>query len=51
MFKSIFVIRTARLEQAKVSQDTRLNISTRKHLLQELELLEQTFLNFHPPAK
>lgn len=45
-FKPVFVVRAARLEHAKVSQDTRLNQSTRKHLLQELELLEQTFLNF-----
>ena len=44
-FKPVFVVRAARLEHAKVSQDTRLNLSTRKHLLQELELLEQAFLN------
>jgi hypothetical protein len=46
-FKPIFVLRAARLEHAKVSQDTRLNVSTRKYLLRELELLEQTFINFH----
>ena len=45
-FKPIFVLRAARLEHAKVSQDTRLNMSTRKYLLHELELLEQTFINF-----
>jgi len=44
-FKPIFVVRAARLEHAKVSQDTRLNMSTRKHLLLELDLLEQAFLN------
>jgi hypothetical protein len=46
-FKPIFVLRAARLEHAKVSQDTRLNTSTRKYLLHELELLEQAFINFH----
>jgi hypothetical protein len=46
-FKPIFVLRAARLEHAKVSQDTRLNASTRKYLLHELELLEQAFINFH----
>jgi hypothetical protein len=45
-FKPIFVVRIARLEHAKVSQDTRLNTSTRKYLLRELELLEQVFINF-----
>jgi hypothetical protein len=44
-FKPVFVVRAARLEHAKVSQDTRLNPSTRKYLLHELELLEQAFLN------
>jgi hypothetical protein len=44
-FKPVFVVRAARLEHAKVSQDTRLNASTRKHLLHELDLLEQAFLN------
>jgi hypothetical protein len=46
VFKPIFVLRAARLEHAKVSQDTRLNASTRKYLLHELELLEQAFINF-----
>ena len=46
MFNAIFVVRAARLQQAKVSQDTRLNVSTRKHLLRELNLLEQAFVNF-----
>ena len=47
VFKPVFVLRAAQLEHAKVSQDTRLNASTRKYLLHELEMLEQTFINFH----
>lgn len=43
MFNPTFVVRATRQEQAKVSQDTRLNPSTRKYLLNELNLLEQTF--------
>lgn len=43
MFKPIFVVRATRLEHAKVSQDTRLNPSTRKHLLSELQRLEDAF--------
>lgn len=43
MFKPIFVVRATRLEHAKVSQDTRLNPSTRKHLLIELQMLEEAF--------
>jgi hypothetical protein len=39
-----FVSRAARSEQAKVSQDTRLNSSTRKHLLEQLKALETAFL-------
>jgi hypothetical protein len=50
VFKPIFVVRAARLEHAKVAQDTRLNVSTRKHLLSELDLLEQTFINSHEQA-
>jgi hypothetical protein len=50
VFKPVFVLRAARLEHAKVSQDTRLNASTRKYLLHELELLEQTFINFNEQA-
>jgi hypothetical protein len=46
-FKPVFILRAARLEHAKVSQDTRLNVSTRKHLLHELDLLEQAFVNLH----
>ncbi len=43
MFVPAFVVRAAREEQAKVAQDTRLNASTRKHLLIELKMLEQAF--------
>ncbi len=46
-FKPIFVVRAARLEHAKVTQDTRLNVSTRKHLLHELDCLEQAFVHSH----
>jgi hypothetical protein len=43
MFVPAFVVRAVRQEEVKVSQDTRLNPSTRKHLLSLLELLEQAF--------
>ncbi len=43
MFVPAFVVRAAREEQAKVAQDTRLSISTRKYLLAELKRLEQAF--------
>jgi hypothetical protein len=43
MFVPAFVIRAARQEAVKVSQDTRYNPSTRKHLLHLLELLEKAF--------
>jgi hypothetical protein len=43
MFVPAFVVRAARGEQAKVSQDTRLNSSTRKHLLAQLKALETAF--------
>jgi len=43
MFLSAFVVRAVRQEAVKVSQDTRLNQSTRKHLLHLLDLLEQAF--------
>jgi hypothetical protein len=43
MFKPIFVVRAVRLEYAKVSQDTRLSPSTRKHRLVELQMLEEAF--------
>ena len=43
MFVPAFVVRAIRQEQVKVSQDTRLNPSTRKHLLYLLDLLEKAF--------
>ena len=43
MFVPAFVERAARDEQAKVAQDTRLNPSTRKYLLLELNRLEKAF--------
>jgi hypothetical protein len=43
MFVPALVVRAARAEQAKVAQDTRLSPSTRKHLLQELGMLETAF--------
>jgi hypothetical protein len=46
MFVPAFVIRAAREEQVKVSQDTRLSPSTRKHLLAELKMLEEAFENW-----
>jgi hypothetical protein len=43
MFIPAFVVLAARKEQAKVKQDTRLDRSTRKHLLEELRMLEAAF--------
>jgi hypothetical protein len=43
MFAPAFVVRASRGEQAKVGQDTRLNTSTRKHLLAQLTALEAAF--------
>jgi hypothetical protein len=43
MFVPAFVVRSARLEQVKVAQDTRLSPSTRKHLVAELKILESAF--------
>jgi len=43
MFVPAFVVRSARLEQVKVAQDTRLSPSTRKHLVAELKTLENAF--------
>ena len=48
MFVPAFVVRAAREEIAKVTQDTRLSPSTRKHLLAELHTLEAAF---DQPAK
>lgn len=43
MFIPAFVVRAVRQEEIKISQDTRLNPSTRRHLLHLLDLLEQAF--------
>jgi hypothetical protein len=43
MFIPTFVVRAAQGEQAKVAQDTRLNSSTRRHLLAQLKALETAF--------
>ena len=43
MFVPAFVVRAVRQEEMKVSQDTRLSPSTRKHLLHLLELFEKAF--------
>jgi hypothetical protein len=43
MFIPGFVARAVEEEQVKVAQDTRLSISTRKHLLSQLDLLWQAF--------
>ncbi len=51
MFKPIFVVRAARLEHAKVSQDTRFNPSTRMYLFRELDMLETAFIKFHEQVK
>lgn len=45
MFVPAFVVRAVRQEEVKVSQDTRLNPSTRKHLLHLLDLFEKAFEN------
>jgi len=44
MFVPAFIVLAVRAQGAKVAQDTRLNHSTRRHLLSELAKLEQTFL-------
>jgi hypothetical protein len=43
IFIPAFVVRAVRGEQVKVAQDTRLNTSTRKHLLTQLKTLETAF--------
>ena len=43
MFLPAFVVKAARGQQAKVADDTRLSPSTRKHLIQELRMLEAAF--------
>jgi hypothetical protein len=44
MFVPAFVVRSAREQEAKIAQDTRLSQSTRKHLLAELATLEKAFI-------
>jgi len=44
MFVPAFIVRAAREEGAKVAQDTRLDPATRRHLLEELSILERAFL-------
>jgi hypothetical protein len=44
MFVPAFVVLAVRAQGAKVAQDTRLNKSTRRHLLIELSAIEETFL-------
>jgi len=44
MFVKAFVVRAAREQQAKIAQDTRMSPSTRKHLIEELRMLERAFL-------
>lgn len=43
MFVPAFVVKSAREEQAKVCDDTRLSASTRQHALQQLKRLEYAF--------
>ena len=43
LFVPGFMVLAARKEQAKVAQDTRLSRSTRKHLLNQLQMLESSF--------
>jgi hypothetical protein len=43
MFLPAFVVKASRGQQAKVADDTRLSPSTRKHLIQELKMLEAAF--------
>lgn len=43
MFVPAFMVRAVLNEQAKVSEDTRLSASTRKHLLVELKMLGEAF--------
>jgi hypothetical protein len=51
MFIPAFVVRASRGEQVKVAQDTRLNASTRRHLLTQLKNLEAAFASSHNNTK
>jgi hypothetical protein len=44
MFVPAFVVMAVRAQAAKVAQDTRLSLSTRRQILIELSSLEETFL-------
>ena len=44
MFVPAFMVLAVRAEQTKVTQDMRLSSSTRKHLLNELNILEHAFI-------
>jgi hypothetical protein len=48
MFVPAFVVLASRREEVKVAQDTRLSPSTRKHLLDELKVLEKAFATEQP---
>jgi hypothetical protein len=43
MFVPAFVVRACHQEEVKIAQDTRLDQSTRRHLLSLLELLTKAF--------
>jgi hypothetical protein len=45
MFVPAFVVRAVLDEQAKIAQDTRFSISTRRHLLTELQRLGNSFIS------
>jgi hypothetical protein len=49
MFVPAFVVRAAREEAAKIAQDTRLDPSTRRHIIEELTLLEKGFEDYSLP--
>lgn len=48
MFVPAFIVRAVQQEAVKVSQDTRYNQSTRKHMLYLLDLLEEAFQTSNP---
>lgn len=43
MFVPAFVVRAAREQEVKVAQDTRFNASTRRHILDQLRMLDKAF--------
>jgi hypothetical protein len=45
MFLPAFVVLASRKEQKKVAVDTRLSLSTRESLIQQLQILENAFLS------